>query len=150
MAETIDLDAVVEKLYGFSPLRRVLLATAGTLQGTLSAFFGAPVTIELVHQEESDGFLLREVDLVCATGPVVVCHAVSEARVTDPEVRRLMLEGKVGLGQISAMLGVPTWFALEEVGQNTGRFWRVYRLWGDGFSLRIREVFPEVLYGDGM
>jgi hypothetical protein len=57
-----------------------------------------------------------------------------------------MLEGTVGLGQIVATLGVPTRFALEEAGQNAEQFWRSYRLWGDGFSFRIRETFPAPLY----
>jgi hypothetical protein len=51
MAEIVDRDVVLKMLRGFTPLQCVLLTTAGTRQGTLSAFFGTPVTIELVHQQ---------------------------------------------------------------------------------------------------
>jgi chorismate-pyruvate lyase len=143
------MEVVVEKLDGFGPVQRVLLTTAGTLQGALSAFFRAPVVIELVHQEESGDTLQREVNLVRTAEPTIVCRTASTARVTDPEIRRLMLEGTLGLGQIVATLGVETHFALEEVGQDAEQFWRSYRLWGDGFSFRIRETFPAPLYATG-
>src|SRR5260370_29270469 len=146
MAETVDRDVVLEMLRGFTPLQRVLLTTAGTLQGTLSAFFGTPVTIELVRQRETKGCILREVDLVCAATKFAVGHAMTEAQVTDPDIRPLLLEGAMGLAQISALLGAPVSFALDQTGRQTGAFWRVYRLWGEGFSYRIREAFPELLY----
>jgi hypothetical protein len=146
MAEIVDRDVVLKMLRGFTSLQRVLLATAGTLQGALSAFFGTPVTIELVHQYETDGRVLREVDLVCAARKIAVGHAMTEAQVTDPDIRRLLLEGEMGLGQISALLGTPVSFALDQTGRQPRSFWRVYRLWGEGFSYRIREVFPEFLY----
>jgi hypothetical protein len=146
MAEIADRDVSLKLLRGFTPLQRVLLATAGTLQGTLSAFFGAPVTIDLVRQDETDGCIRREVDLVCAAKRIAVAHAMTEAQVTDPEITRLLLEGQIGLGQISALLGVPVSFALDQVGRELSAFWRVYRLWGEGFSYRIREEFPQALY----
>jgi hypothetical protein len=37
MAEIVDRDVVLKMLRGFTPLQRVLLATAGTPQGMLSA-----------------------------------------------------------------------------------------------------------------
>ena len=86
MAEIVDRDVVLKMLRGFTPLQRVLLATAGTLQGTLSAFFGTPVTIGLVHQDEIDGRIVREVDLVCAATTIAVGHAMTEAQVTDPDI----------------------------------------------------------------
>ena len=146
MAEIVDRDGVLRMLHTFTPVQRVLLATAGTLQGTLSAFFGAPVTIELLHQHETDGRILREVDLVCAAKQVAVGRATTEAQATDPDIRRLLLEGDMGLGQISALLGTPVSFALDQTGRQPDAFWRAYRLWGKGFSYRIREVFPESLY----
>jgi hypothetical protein len=148
MAEIVDLDAVLKKLQGFSPLQRMVLATPGTLQATLAAFFGEPVTIRVLHQNESDAGLHREVDLVCPTKNVVVCHAVTEAHVTDPKIRRLILETEMGLGQITAALKLQSSYALDEVGQNTAQFWRLYQLSGDGFSFRIRETFPNKLYRD--
>jgi chorismate-pyruvate lyase len=135
--------------YGLNARQRVLLATAGTLQETLSAFFGGPVTVEVVHQEETPLGLVREVDLVFAARQLVVCHAITEARIAHPEIRRLLLEGELGIGQISAALGLVASFALDDAGHGEGIFWRAYRLWGDGFSYRIRETFPAQLYEKG-
>jgi chorismate-pyruvate lyase len=136
-------DVVFEKLRGFSPLQRVLLSTEGTLQGTLSALFGAPVTVTVIRQDEIDGGITRHVNLVCSADHMVVCRAVTDAQVTDPKMRRLILEGKAGLGQIMAMVGATPSFALDEAGQDDDAFWRRYRLGGGGFSLRIYEVFPK-------
>ncbi len=127
----------------------MLLSTAGTLQGTLSAFFGEPVTIEVVEQHETPSGMTRIVDLVCAPKDLVVCRATTEARIDRPEIRRLLLQGELGLGQILTALGLVASFTLDEVGRGDGTFWRVYRLEGDGFSTRIRESFPERLYRAG-
>src|SRR5260370_25696733 len=112
MAETVDRDVVLEMLRGFTPLQRVLLTTAGTLQGTLSAFFSTPVTIELVRQRETKGCILREVDLVCAATKFAVGHAMTEPQDTDPDIRPWLLQAGMGLGQISPLLRTPAFFPL--------------------------------------
>ena len=61
MADVVDLPALLAQLQGFPPLQRVLLATAGTLQGTLSAYFGAPVTVDVVSQSVRGDSVHREV-----------------------------------------------------------------------------------------
>ena len=74
MAEILDLDAVLRMLDGFGPLRRVILATPGTLQGTLSAYFGEPVDVD-VQVQDDDGDrkrFVREVNLVCRRRGLVV------------------------------------------------------------------------------
>ena len=50
-------------------------ATAGTLQGTLSAYFGAPVTVEVVSQRVDGDTVHRAVDLVCKERGLVACRA---------------------------------------------------------------------------
>ena len=138
----MDEVSELEKLRSFSPLRRCLLAKAGTLLEALSALFGTPVTVDVVSQDEISEGIERCVNLVCSAGELVVCRAVTHAQVTNPEIRRLMLEREVGLGQITAMVGAAPSFALDEVGQADDAFWRMYRLSGDGFLFRIHEMFP--------
>lgn len=151
MAEILNPDEVLAALRDFGPLRRIILATPGTLQGTLSAFFGSRVVVEVRFQSEGDDekqHFERQVELVCAARNLVVCRARTEIEVEDAEIRRLIRERRIGLGQIIQGLGVPTAFDLEAAGSDAERFWRVYSLEGPGFVYRIREEFPAALYPD--
>lgn len=146
MADIVDLPALLAKVSGFPPLHRVLLATAGTLQGTLSAYLGAPVTVEVRSQTAAGDAIHREVDLVCKELDLVACSATTEIRVDDPRVRQLIVERSIGLGQIVALLGEKATVELDEVGDGADTFWRRYRMWGDGFSYVITETFAKELY----
>jgi hypothetical protein len=146
LADIVDLTALLAQLQGFPPLQRVLLANAGTLQGTLSAYFGAPVTVDVVSQTVRGESVHREVELVCKERDQVVCRATTEIRVADERMRQLIIERSVGLGQIVALLGESAQFELDQVADEPGRFWRRYRMWGDSFSYVITETFPKDLY----
>lgn len=148
MADVIDPSHLLEVLRGFSPLRRVVLANAGTLQGTLSAYFGAAVTVEVRSQTIDGDEMHRFVDLVCRERDLTVCTATTVIHVADSAVRALIVEQHLGLGQIAALLGVSTSFALEAAADGEHDFWRTYRMWGDGFEFRITETFPAHLYPD--
>ena len=52
--EIVHFDKVMQMIKDFSPLERVLLSTAGTLQTALSAYFGSPVEIRVVSQTQND------------------------------------------------------------------------------------------------
>ena len=151
MAEILNPEGMLEALREFGPIRRVLLATPGTLQGTLSAYFGAPVTVQVKSQGDGRDHkhFTRDVDLVCHALSLVVCRAQSRIDVEDEEIRRLIRERRIGLGQINEVLRVPTTFELEEAGAGGDSFWRVYSLEGAGFRYRIREEFPAELYPPG-
>jgi hypothetical protein len=149
VADVVDLARMLDALRGFSPLRRVLLANTGTLQGALSAYFAAPVTVEVVSQRVDGEAIERVVDLVCKELGVVACHAETTATVTDLRIRQLLTETGMGIGQITALLGLRTTFELGAAGEGGGAFWRTYRLTGEGFSYRITEVFQADLYPDG-
>ena len=149
MAEIHDLESALRLVDGFTPLRRVLLTTPGTLQGTLSAYFGESVDVEVLSQDDDRDrkHFVREVNLVCRERRTVACHARTEVHVEDERVARMIHERHIGLGRISEALNLPAEFSLEDVGSDDGRFWRVYRLEGPGFCYRIREEFPSGLYG---
>lgn len=146
MADIVDLPALLEQIRGYTPLQRMLLATAGTLQGGLSAYFGAPVTIDVRSQAIRGTTVHREVDLVCKELDLVVCAATAEIEVRDERIRELIADGSVGLGQIVALLGVRATFELADVGHDRVAFWRRYRMAGDGFEYVITETFPAHLY----
>ena len=77
-----------------------------------------------------------------------MCGATTAIHVDDPDIRKLIVERRLGLGQIAALVGAPTLFELDDAAQEDGSFWRTYRLWGDGFEFRITETFPGHLYPD--
>ena len=148
MAEILDLEGALATLRDFGPLRRMILATPGTLQATLTAYFGSQVDVRGRFQDDGrdEKNFIREVDLVCRERATVVCTARTDVRVEDEEIRRLLREREIGLGQIIELLRVPTRFELEEAGVDAACFWRVYALSGSGFSCRVREEFPAGLY----
>jgi chorismate-pyruvate lyase len=146
LADIVDLPALLAQLQGFPPLQRVLLATAGTLQGTLSAYLGAPVTVDVVSQTVRGDSVHREVALVCKEQDLVACRASTEVRVADERMRQLIIQRSIGLGQIVALLGGSAQFELDEVGDEPSEFWRRYRMWGDRFAYVITETFPKDLY----
>lgn len=136
------------KLQGFDPLRRVLLATPGTLQGTLSAYFGRQVDIQMSSQRQDGSTIERVVDLVLRGEGTVVCHAESRVVVDDDNFLKLVLEKRIGLGRIAQLLHRETSFLLEATHQTEDSFTRRYRLAGEGFSFYIDEEFPAALYPD--
>jgi len=152
MAEILHLEGVLEKLKGLPPVERMLLATAGTLQTTLAAYFEEPVDVEVLSQSEADGgeTILREVNLVLRDRRAVACHAQTRIEVHDELVQKLIRERNIGLGQICETLGIRATFVLDEVGLTDRCLWREYRLEGLGFCYHIREELPTELYdGDG-
>jgi hypothetical protein len=148
MAEILNQERVLEQLRDFGPIRRILLATPGTLQGTLTAYFGAPVTVEV--RDQGDGrdhkHFEGSVDLVCEKLGITACSATTHVDVEDEQIRQLIRERRIGLGQIVEVLRVPTTFELDGAGIADTCFWREYTLEGAGFRYRIREEFPAELY----
>ena len=148
MAEIVDQAQLLAKLRGFSPLRRLLLAIPGTLQSSLSAYFGHPVTVQVVSQATQGAVIRRTVNLVGEDLGMVVVRAASDITVSDDHVRSLVEAQQMGIGQIVASLDVRTDFVLEDVGRGEGTFWRRYRLEGPGFTYLVREEFPTILFAD--
>jgi hypothetical protein len=146
MTEILAVDEMLASLRAFDPLRRVLLATPGTLQATLTAYFGEPVDVEILKQSQRGSEFEREVDLVLRDRRIVVCHAASEIRVHDEDFLEMIQEQRVGLGRIAQMLDRDTTFLLESTDQRPDAFMRTYRLEGRGFRYRIHEEFPAALY----
>lgn len=148
MAEILDREGTLATLRDFGPVRRVILATPGTLQGTLTAYFGVQVDAEVRFQDDSrnEKHFTREVDLVCRDRKTVVCRARTDVLVEDEDIRRMLIERELGLGQIIELLRVPSRFELVEVGEDDESFWRVYELRGAGFVCCVREEFPSRLY----
>ena len=145
--EIVHFDKVMQMIKSFSPLERVLLSTAGTLQTALSAYFWTPVKVRVVSQTEiDDTHISRDISLYSPTKEIEVCRATTDIVVDLPDVKRLILEGKYGLGQILEIEGIRAVFEIAYMGQDAKRFWRVYKLTGPGVVYRIREEFNKALY----
>jgi hypothetical protein len=137
---------MLAKLQGFDPLRRVLLATPGTLQGTLAAYFGELVDVQMLSQSQDGATFDREVNLVLRDRGIVVCHAVSQITVEDEDFLKMIKEKQIGIGRIAQVLHRETSFLLETASEREEVFMRTYRLEGEGFAYHIHEDFPAALY----
>lgn len=152
MAEIYPIEDVLKKLESFTPLRRILLATAGTNQATLSVYHGKPVMIEVTEQVYTEFGGLpkwdRSVNLFVEEGSeqVVVCRAKSVICATNLKVKNMIKGETMGIGQIMEYMGIRPAFQLTEVGKDDSIFWRVYTLEGPGITYSIREEFPVELY----
>ena len=146
MIEVLALDEMLFTLRDFDPLRRVLLATPGTLQGTLAAYFGEQVDVEVVAQSQTGSTFDRLVNLILRERATVVCRAHSRVVVSDDDVLKLVIEQRIGLGRIAQLLRRDTFFRLESAAEGEETFTRTYRLEGEGFAYEIREEFPSELY----
>lgn len=151
MAEIYPIEDVLDKIKEFTPLQRILLASAGTNQSTLSAYFGSPVTIRVTDQrQDRDAHIRRETDLIC--DDTIVCSAKTTIITHSKTVRKLLEDQELGIGQIMQCLGIKPGFQLQHVGIDDFLFWRTYSLWGKGegfldvLTYRIREQFPLELY----
>ncbi|HSE83714.1 MAG TPA: hypothetical protein VLB01_04115 [Thermodesulfobacteriota bacterium] len=148
MSEIVLTEKELKDLEEFNRLQRILLVTTGTLQGTLCAYFGVPISVQVVSQEECNSVhFFRKTNLICKE--TVVCRATSDIVVFDPNIRDLIREQKYGLGQILRMAGVRPSFRFKETGQDDSTFWRSYELQAPGVLYQIKEEFPKELY-DGL
>jgi chorismate-pyruvate lyase len=146
MAEALDPEGMLRTIARFPPLARVLIATVGTLQGTLSAYFATPVLVRVVGQHRGeDGHYERHTNLCRKDTGQVVCRASATLEVNRDDIRELIDARIHGLGQILALLDIATTFELEEVG-NDRILWRRYRLWGEGFLFLITEHFAPAAF----
>lgn len=145
MAELIEITRALKVVKDFNPIQRVLLTCAGTLQGTLSAYFGTEVTVEVVHQDEGESNSIRR-SVVLKAGETVVCTAESALYLDRPDIRQEVLDQKVGIGQILEKLDVKARFRLLTVSEAEDTFQRHYELKGLGVTYWITEIFPKSLY----
>ena len=150
MAEIYPIEDVLRKLELFSPVQRILLATPGTLQSTLSAFFASPVKVRVTSQEHvpDTANWTRSVDLYIEKDgdQQVVCVAESEVVIEPKEAQELIEAEQLGIGQIMEYLGIRPKFTLTHTNYDAIAFWRLYILKGGGITYEIREYFPAQLY----
>src|SRR3990172_436510 len=136
------------KLLQMDPLRRDLLSRQGTLQEALATYFKEPIDVRVTRQRVAPETnpIAREVTLVRRLNDIIVCRARTEIHVQDEKARQLILEERLGLGQIFQTLQLQATFTLEEIDENSDSFWRIYLLEAPGIACRIREEFPTKLF----
>lgn len=145
MAELIEITEALEKVQDFTPVQRVFLTCTGTLQGTLSAYFGAEVKVHVVNQaKQSKDLVERTVEM--KVGNRVVCTAASSLTIKRADILESVMTKRIGIGQILEQLEVRTKFQLLSVGKDPHSFWREYELKAKGVTYNITEEFPLALY----
>ena len=75
-----------------------------------------------------------------------MCHARSFLTIVRDDVREKVIMQQIGIGQILEVLDVRARFTLDEVGRDSGFFWRKYQLEGEGVTYVITECFPQYWY----
>jgi len=127
---------------GYTPLERIALATAGNLQKTISAYYNSAVTLTILRFDRTGhNTFVREVLLHCQNH--VFCNARSHLTVTSPKILSLLVDQKMGLGQMFAYLGTSPQFELLSHGKDSERLWRTYVLTiPEAMEVTITEVLP--------
>ncbi|TPX74087.1 hypothetical protein CcCBS67573_g04637 [Chytriomyces confervae] len=137
----------------FGPLERVLITANGNVQRIISAYYNAPVSVDIIRNTpiassptsisgNEVGALAafdREVHIRCKGQ--VFCKAYSHVHVSSEACLELVVGQKMGIGQLFRAKGVAPNFELKSSGQNETCFWRVYCLSTPGFFSEIKEVF---------
>jgi len=145
MGDVLEVERALAFVEGFHPVQRILLTCTGTLQGTLSAWFGGPMEIHVVDQGQEDAMVFNRKIEMRYEGQCIM-EAESVVTTTREDVRGLVKARELGIGQIMEKLGIRPEFKLLVAGQDDESFWRVYKLFGSGVTYRIKEVFPQCYY----
>ncbi len=160
MAEELQIPQLLERLKGFSIVERVILAHDGTVVTLLAMLFGQPITVRVVQQrEEPDAMtpwghrgpaFLRTVDLMAGQRTVAVANSIIPFHGNHEWVLDLVRKREMGIGAITAHLGIPTIRLPRGVGRRGGCFWREYDMRGQCVAFAIEERFPTPIYRELM
>ena len=135
----------------FSPLERILLTANGNLQRIISAYFNSKVTVKIIQNECVSECMpmkfQRSVELVC--DGKVKCVADSSLAVSDPEIASLIVNDRIGIGQIFRHLNILPEFELLQVNKTPKGLERVYTLSISGMKSTIKESFPNDVFEAG-
>lgn len=132
---------------GFTGLERIVLSANGNLQRLMSAYYNSPVSVEIIKNDRvgQTSIFEREVNLTCFGK--AFCNAKSTVTIKKEEHLRLVLEEKVGIGQLFFHLRLLPSFVLLQAGRSGGvSLWREYRLEADSIVCEIREEFVADLF----
>ncbi|TPX35353.1 hypothetical protein SmJEL517_g02203 [Synchytrium microbalum] len=135
----------------FTPMQRILLTANGNVQRILSAYYNAPVTVDILFNEKIAGstenciMFNRSVDI--KVNKYTCCRATSTVSIYDPAYLKLVEEDGVGIGQLFRYLNILPEFQLLEVGRDdgvaggVGGFWRRYILSAAGVKKVESRVY---------
>jgi len=173
-ADALSNDSVTSSLATLSPVLRSLLVTDGTVTKFLEAFFWEPIDVELLlHAEAESGrdypdmgvqakdpLLRRRVILRgrFTTSAYVFAETIIASNGFSPIFRRMLVEGRKGIGEIIREERVETYRELMAVERTCAGQWAGYlglettaRVTVRRYNIRhsgrvvtqITEVFPE-------
>jgi len=142
--EELDFQGLLDRFGqdGFQKGEQVVLANFGTNQTLLSLIFQKPANVKNIRNEEVEGVITRDVDLI--TGEQVVGHATTHIPKdrNSQGVWDAVTAGQLGLGQIIVTYNLPTKRVLVDVGHDDQAFWRTYTIEGEDVFFEIYEHFP--------
>lgn len=144
--EELDFQGLLDRFRraGFQKGEQVILANFGTNQTLLSVIFQEPANVKNITIDETDGEIIRNVDLVA--GEKTVGHATTHIprdRNSEP-VWEAVRARQLGLGQIIVTYCLPTKRVLVDVGRDDEAFWRTYNIEGPEVFFEINEYYPRV------
>ncbi len=127
----------------FTALERIVLTANGNLQRIMSAYYGAPVVVDIIKCDLiKDMVYDREVNLV--SNGYVFCKAIGVIELYNRECITAIEEKKIGVGQLFRYFDVLPSFKLLDVGKNEdGTLWRDYTLSCSHFTCRFTETFSK-------
>ena len=151
----------------FTPLERIIITANGNLQRIMSAYYGAPVVVnvlkcdpmedissykntKLLDNNINNNKLLcvydREVTLL--TNNQIFCTAKGLIEIYDKELINAIEYKKIGIGQMFRYLGALPSFKLHAAGRKQdGSLWRDYSLYLNGkISCHFVEEFTTNLF----
>ncbi|KAG8468689.1 hypothetical protein KFE25_013772 [Diacronema lutheri] len=128
----------------FSPLQRLLLTANGNVQRIVSAFYGAPVNVDVLLSGRAQlGGHERHVSM--SLFGVHFMTARSSVHLLEPAWQAAADAG-VPLGSLFQHMGVLPAFALHSIGRARGYFWRAYSLRCAGMACEIHETFVDGVF----
>lgn len=151
----------------FTPLERIVITANGNLQRIMSAYYGAPVIVNIIKCDpikdiksyitdrridtnNNDDNLLcvydREVSLLMNSQ--IFCIAKGMIEIYDKELIDAIEYKKIGLGQMFRYLGALPSFKLHAAGRKQdGSLWRDYSLYINGrINCHFVEEFTNNLF----
>eukprot|EP00754_Rhynchopus_humris_P051074 Rhum_TRINITY_DN9324_c0_g1::Rhum_TRINITY_DN9324_c0_g1_i1::g.32955::m.32955 len=139
----------------FSPFERVILQASGNLQSIASAWFGKPIVVKVIKNEEvpvpaaqtkaNSHLFDRKVQLLIGdpADEQLFAEAHSAVVMTSDPLYEAVKSGSIGLGQLFRSVDSLPRFTLLSAGRAAdGGVWRLYDLRLPFISTRILESFP--------
>jgi len=147
--EELNVDGLLKKLDALDvPIERLILSSDGTVITLLSILFRTRIKVEVIAQSEYHGMILRKVKMLKGQEIVAEAFSLIPKEKNAPELVKGILQCEKGLGQLLKDLNINYERWITHVNRDKAKFWRGYRIIGEGVDMFIVEEFPIEKYQD--